>query len=75
MPQVTHHVKAAAQTLAWCIEAGGILGHTVPAGWHDMAAHPYLPLSDTLYSKGPVHLQDATYKGGSINQADVALLQ
>lgn len=67
---------AAAQTLAWCIEAAQILRlPPTPAIWADMAASPYLPLTKKLTRDGAVHLQDSGYDGGSIHQADVALLQ
>lgn len=69
---------AGAQTLAWCIEAAGVLGYAdLPQLWATIASSPYLPISDTLYAGGPVHVQDKTYyaPGKQINQADVALLQ
>lgn len=66
---------AAAQTLDWCIEAAGVLGEATPPLWAEMAAAPYLPLSETLYAGGPVHVQNDGYAGQKINQADVALMQ
>jgi hypothetical protein len=66
---------AAAQTLAWCVEAAAVLGEAAPAEWAEMAAAPFLPLNDTLFAGGPVHAQNAGYSGKTINQADVALLQ
>ena len=68
---------AAAQTLAWCIEAATVLGiaDALPPIWSDMAAAPFLPLSDTLYAGGSVHVQNEGYAGQQINQADVALMQ
>jgi hypothetical protein len=69
---------AGAQALAWCVEAAELLGmgESTPALWKDIAGSPYLPLSSSLYERGPVHLQDATYtKGTEVNQAAVALLQ
>ena len=68
---------AAALTLAWCAEAAAVLGlaDSLPPIWADMAAAPYLPLSDALYAGGPVHVQNQGYAGQTINQADVALMQ
>lgn len=68
----------AAETLSWCIEAANILGipsSSLPAVWTEMANAPYLPLNNSLYADGPVHMQNAGYDGHTINQADVALLQ
>jgi hypothetical protein len=44
----------------------------IPPLWAEIAAAPYLPLSDTLYAGGPVHLEHAGYHGAQINQADGA---
>jgi hypothetical protein len=68
---------AGAQALAWCVEAAELLGvGKTPRLWKEIAYSPYLPLSESLFSGGPVHLQDATYtKGTRVNQAAVALLQ
>ncbi len=72
---------AAAQALAWCGEAAAALGvpaAALPPLWAAAAAAPYLPLSAALNpgpGGGPVHAQNAGYAGGTINQADVALLQ
>jgi len=60
------------------MEAASILGipsSSLPPIWTDMANSPYLPFNSTLYSEGPVHMQNAGYDGHTINQADVALLQ
>jgi hypothetical protein len=69
---------AGAQTLSWCLEAANELGipiSSLPSLWSEIASSPYLPLNDTLYSGGPVHIQQSGYNGHTINQADVALLQ
>ena len=69
---------AAAQTLAWCLEAAGALGvppAALPAAWAAMAAAPHVPLDAALDPAGPVHAQNKGYAGATINQADVALLQ
>ena len=69
---------AGALTLSWCLEAAEDLGiplATLPQLWSTIASSPYLPLSNSLYSQGLVHVQQTGYNGHTINQADVALLQ
>jgi protein-glucosylgalactosylhydroxylysine glucosidase len=66
---------AGAETLKWCLEAAAALQQPTPPLWATIAAAPYLPLSSSLYAGGTVHMPYSSYKGGQINQADVALLQ
>jgi trehalose/maltose hydrolase-like predicted phosphorylase len=69
---------AGALTLSWCLEAANDLGiplSSLPQIWSNIASSPFLPLNNSLYSEGPVHLQQTGYNGHTINQADVALLQ
>ena len=73
--------------LRFCGEAASVLlsgGGTFSGGaptpaqlarWADVAERMWLPLSDTLYTSGPVHPEFTGYAGQPINQADVALLQ
>ena len=69
-------IGVGAATLTFCAVAAQVLGLPPPPPlWTDIASAPYLPTSDTLYARGPVHPEFKGYAGTHINQADVALLQ
>ena len=68
-------IGVAAATLTFCNDAATVLGYTTPMAWADIAAAPYMPVSDSLYAGGTVHPEYKGYAGQHINQADIALLQ
>lgn len=70
-----------AATLAFCVEAGTVVGKTAPSEWLKISSRPFLPTStllDNLPLNGSaVHLQfhDWPRQGRAIEQSSVALLQ
>eukprot|EP01043_Picozoa_sp_COSAG02_P009181 COSAG02_NODE_307_length_25111_cov_5.306693_21_plen_186_part_00 len=52
------------------------IGKQPGANWSMLAANVYLPISENIFSHGPVHLENREYKSGQvISQSDVGLLQ
>jgi len=64
----------AAKSLQLCGELASSQGGQPDPAWGTLAGSVFLPLSDTLFAPGPVTPEYTGYKGGDINQADVALL-